>query len=119
MGHFNQVTVESARKAEAWCDYLAAHALRIYGSAISPELRNAKLILENCHRFTDGFTARDVLRARVGNMRKVDAVRMALNELVESGHLKMLKIDAGARGGRPSYQYHWNPELFMDSKKAA
>jgi hypothetical protein len=119
VGHYLPVTVESARKAEAWCDYLTEHALRIYGSAISPELRNAKLILENCGRFLDGFTARDVSRARLAGMRKTDVVKLALNELVESGHLKAIESLPGIHGGRPSTQYHWNPGLFMDSKKAA
>jgi ABC-type nitrate/sulfonate/bicarbonate transport system substrate-binding protein len=57
--------LDATRRAAAWCDYLEAHARRIYGILAPKELQAAQVLAAKvrARKLEDGFTVRDVIRA--------------------------------------------------------
>jgi hypothetical protein len=102
----------TAKRAMAWCDFLEAHARRIYGLvtniAIEAAARLAKHI--KAGELGTGFTARDVYRRHWSILSDRGLVEFACEHLIDLGWLR--KQEPILTGGRPqSTKYLVNPRL--------
>lgn len=107
-----QISKRSIEKAVRWSVYLRAHAERIYALSHHATVDAARCLLA---RLQEGqlqapFSARDVYRRGWANLKDIDAVERALDELVETHWLRGQAVQ-GQKGGRPSFEYIVNPKL--------
>lgn len=105
-----EVSEVSAFRAGAWCEFLEAHARRVYYSAERPEIRSARELLKHVKAgdVSHGEPVRSMLRkgwATLGTREEVDG---ALDVLQEHNWLRVLKMDTG---GRPSAVVTLHPSL--------
>ena len=107
------VSERSVTKAVLWSLYLRAHAERIYALAHHANMDAAKCLLNRLKKGKpkEPFTARDVYRRGWANLKNIDAVERALDELVETHRLRSKQVQ-GQKGGRPTFEYTVNPKLF-------
>jgi hypothetical protein len=100
-----------AQQAAAWCDYLEAHARRIYGCLVSPELHAAR---ELAGKITKGklateFSTRDVYLKGWAGLSTPDEARAALRVLEDSGWVRA--IVGEKQEGRLSERWQTNPRV--------
>ncbi len=95
----NEVSLENAQKAAAWCSYLQAHAERIYRIARLSEFDVARAILKKIKEKKLGseFTARDVYLNHWSNLGDPNKVREALGILTEYGYLQFVTVNTGGK----------------------
>ena len=108
------ITVESAFRAAAWCEYLEAHARRCYGLLIDDGLRAAQNLAEKLRqgKLHNEFTARDVRRNQWRSLTKDESVQAALDWLEDEGWLKTNEIGGtGPGSGRRTKRYFINPKI--------
>ena len=113
-GKRGPVTVESALRAAAWCDFLEAHARRCYGLLLDEGFRSARALADKVRQgcLTDGFTARDVRRNQWSSLKKGDAVEAALEWLEDEGWLRSEQTGGDGPGtGRRTRRYFINPKI--------
>jgi hypothetical protein len=104
----------SALRAAAWCEYLEAHARRVYGLLTDDGLRAAQALADKLKnaKLADGFTARDVRRNRWRNLASDEAVHAALNWLEDEHWLRAEEVGGtGPGAGRRTFRYWINPRL--------
>jgi len=110
----SRVSVASVERAAAWCDYIKAQALRIYGSAAPrPEVEAAHALsrrikrgqIKNCMR------VRDIERAQWSKLNRAEDINGGLKLLQEYGWVIIEKIKPGAEGGRPSELIWLHPDF--------
>jgi hypothetical protein len=106
------VSVQAARMAWLWCDYLETHARRCYGLVADEGLRSAQSLSGHIRRgaLQNGFTAREVQRHGWAYLASSEAVKSALDWLEEAGWVRPV-TEAPQSGGRPSKRYQINPKL--------
>lgn len=112
-GQRGAVTVESALRAAAWCEYLEAHARRCYGLLTDDGLRAAQALADKVRqgKLADGFTARDVRRNQWRALTTDEAVQAALDWLEDEGWLRADEVGgAGPGSGRRTWRYATNPK---------
>ncbi len=107
------ITLDHARRAAAWCDFLESHAHRVYSCAITPELRAAH---ELARRLKAGnlpspFTTRAVYLKGWAGLDIPDRVRVALELLAEAAWVCQVPAERFAKGGRPSEIWMVNPKV--------
>jgi hypothetical protein len=105
------VSLPHAQQAAAWCDYLEAHARRIYGCLVSPELHAAR---ELAGKITKGklateFSTRDVYLKGWAGLSTPDEARAALRVLEDSGWVRA--IVGEKQEGRLSERWQTNPRV--------
>ncbi len=100
-------------RALAWCEYLRAHAVRLYAAAESPGIAAAHLLLKKIKvgKLANKFTPREVAAKCWTGLGKSDSVREAAQVLVEHGWLKPDASKPGGSGGRPSEFFLIHPSL--------
>jgi putative DNA primase/helicase len=107
-----RVSAISVRRAAAWCDYLEAHARRVYGCAyqgdVEPAQRLGERIRDPLH---DQFTNREVVKKGWTGLDTADAVERAVNILEEHDWVRVVEKPTGPEGGRPSSVVAINPRL--------
>lgn len=105
------VSKRSVYKAALWSTYLKAHAHRIYALAHHAEMDAAKCLLDRLKagQLKEPFTARDIYRKGWANLKDIDAVDRALDEMVDT-HWVRSKPVQGQKGGRPTFEYTVNPK---------
>ncbi|BFI96068.1 MAG: hypothetical protein RSP_15780 [Rhodanobacter sp.] len=109
--HGGPVPASTLTIALKWCEYLEAHARRIYAPALDNGVSAAHLILKHRGELGDGFTARDLSRHQWSGLANLDAVKEGLDVLVDYGHLDAATTPPGNAGGRPSTIYTWRTAL--------
>ena len=96
-----------------WGEYLESHARRVYSAAAAAEVEAAKQIWRRIVKgdLTDGFDTRAIYRRGWTGLTDSEAVKAALELLVDHGHIMEEKDSADARTpGRPrSPHYIINP----------
>ena len=109
------VQVGSAVRAAAWCEYLAAHARRIYGCLDAARVTQARTLARNIARgkLPDHFTAHDVRRKGWSQLKTAQEVEAALAVLEEHGYLRSYEAAEGL--GRPTVRHVVNPQLRAQS----
>ncbi len=110
-GRTGPVQDDSAMRAAAWCEYLAGHARRIYGSVEAARVNTAKTLARHIAKgkLEDHFSARDVHRKGWGGLKTAAEAETALAVLEEHGHLR--SYDASEGTGRPTIRYQINPKF--------
>lgn len=108
------VGIVAVNKAVAWCEYLKAHAERIYHGAIDQTTVAAKTIFDKREKLDNPFKPRDVVRKGWAGLVKTETVKNALAILVEHGYL-IEQIQAQPTG-RPSEIYRWNQSINFSEK---
>lgn len=106
------VSESAARRAAGWCDYLEAHARRIFalGQTLQSQAAGelARRIEAGALDGADSFTARDIYRKQWHMLNDAEIVGDALNELVDAGWLLRDSQAAGWQQ-RGCLRYRVNP----------
>jgi hypothetical protein len=109
----HSVSLHHAQLASDWCDYLEAHANRVYASQTRPEKTAAISLskkLVNGWKRTEGFfTLRDLYRNCWTGLATPDEARAAIRILEDYGWVR--KKTEMAATGRPSDSYAINPRI--------
>jgi putative DNA primase/helicase len=111
------VTLEAAKRAAAWCDYLEAHARRIYYNITSRVEAATRFLGEKIQRdkLPDTFTARDVYRPQWTGLGDPEDVIKALEWLEDIYWIRSETKPPAESGGRPSVRYHVNPKVGLST----
>jgi putative DNA primase/helicase len=110
------VSLEHARKAASWCEYLESHARRVYSCAVTPQLRASRELAEKIQKRklgADGcFCCRDVYLKGWSGLDSPEAAKQAAQVLQDAGWLRESSGESGPLGGRPSNRFMINPKVF-------
>jgi hypothetical protein len=104
------VSIEAARQAAAWCDYMELHARKIYAGTLNPELQKAHIILQKIDqgKIKDGTSVRDVYRSGWTGLNDRDLVTQGLLLLAEHNYLRLVSLKGDT--GRASDTILLNPK---------
>jgi hypothetical protein len=107
------ITLDRARRAAAWCDFLEAHAQRVYSCAITPELRAAHELARHLRSgdLVSPFSTRVVYLKGWSGLDTADRVRTALEMLEEAAWVRQVPTEPSPREGRPSEIWTVNPKI--------
>jgi len=105
-----RVSLHSTRCAAAWCDFLEAHARRIYQSVTAHTDTSARLLSTKIRtgKTPEIFTLRAVLRKGWAGLTVGDDVLRGLDLLEELQWVRREEIRPVV--GRPTVHYHVNPK---------
>jgi putative DNA primase/helicase len=114
----NFVSLDHAKQAAAWCEYLESHARRVYSCTEAPKLKAARDLAEKIKRReirnkehgSDWFSARDVYINGWTGLNNSEAVRSAAEVLQDAGWLRLVNVDD--TGGRNALRYVINPRVW-------
>ena len=104
------VALESAERAAAWCALLEAHARRIYGAVVAPDLAGAKTLLGKIRsgKLEHPFQARDVYHHGWAGLAGAEPVKAAIATLGDFG---WVRTKVAHTAGRPRTDIHVHPCL--------
>ena len=104
------VTLESARLAAAWCEFLEAHARKVYAPEIQGDAIAAHALIEKIDMglIEDGCTVRDLYRPQWSGLSTPEQVMAGLELLQECGRVR---IDKQETGGHPTTVVKLHPDL--------
>jgi putative DNA primase/helicase len=112
-GRLESVSLHHAQLASDWCDYLEAHARRIYASQTSPEKSAAialgKKLAKGWGRAEGFFTLRDVYSKHWSGLSNPEEARPAVRVLEDYGWIR--KETCTPATGRPTELYAINPRI--------
>lgn len=105
------ISLDSARRAAAYCDYLESHARRIYSCASTRDASAARELSRHLQGRDLGaaFTTRDVYLKGWRGVDNPETARAALNLLEDAGWVR--RQESKARSGRPSEHWKVNPRI--------
>jgi hypothetical protein len=108
----SQVTMESAKRAAAWCEYLESHARRIYGLVTNLTAQAASRLALKIQQgaLPNPFTVRDVYRKEWSLLDDRQVIENACEELIALGWLRE-RITPSAPGQRGKTEYLINPKV--------
>jgi putative DNA primase/helicase len=105
------VTLEAALLAAAWCDYLEAHARRIYASVAEADVDSARSLIVRIEggAVTSPFSPRDVYRHGWSNLKNAEEVNRAVAILEDHGWVQC--VESRQTGGAPRTDVHIHPSI--------
>jgi putative DNA primase/helicase len=108
------VSVEHAKQAAAWCDYLESHARRMYSCIVTPQRRAAQELAQKVkgRKLEPIFSLRDVYLKGWSGLETPDVVKSAAEVLQDAGWLRDVSPEPGPLGGRRSNRYEVNPMVW-------
>jgi putative DNA primase/helicase len=115
-GSADTVSLEHARQAAAWCEYLESHSKRVYSCVVTPQLRAARELAEKIKKRKVGasgfFSCREVYLKGWSGLDSPEAVKLAAEVLLDAGWVRDLSGESGPCGGRPSNRFEVNPAVW-------
>lgn len=110
--HGGPVTLAAVLRAADWCEYLEAHARRLYAQGLGADCAAAHALAARIRRgdVKDGSTPRDIYRNGWASLDKAATYR-GLEALEDCGWLRLEEAPPGKGGGRPSVVIRLNPKL--------
>jgi len=108
------VGLRAAQLAAAWCDFLEAHARKIYSRELHPERSAAHLLVEKIKAgaIKHEDSVRDLYRPQWAGLKTPEVVWAGLRELEGLGWLRIVEGVSKGTGGRPpSDVIHLHPDL--------
>lgn len=115
----NFVSLENAKRAAAWCEYLESHARRVYSCVVTPQLRAARELAEKIkHRKVgaDGYlSCRDVYTKGWSYLDSLESVKHALEVLQDAEWVRPMGGESSdpLGRGRPSDRWEVNPGVWQ------
>ncbi|MFN7939111.1 MAG: YfjI family protein [Bryobacteraceae bacterium] len=110
------VSLDHARQAAAWSEYLESHARRVYSCVATPQMRAARELAEKIKNRVVGakgtFSRRDVYLKGWSGLDSPESVKMAAEVLRDANWIREVPSEQSPAGGRPSVRYHINPEVW-------
>ena len=106
---YGPVSIEAARQALGWADYLRSHARRAYASTMIDNAEAARAIWRRVRKrdLPQPFTARDIRQKGWSGLTEQSRIEAGLEALTDAYRLRAEKVDTG---GRPSTTYRANPK---------
>lgn len=94
-----EVTETAARQAAAWCEFLEAHARKLYSPELARAVSSGHALLARIRGgdVTDGMTVRDIIRCEWSGLATPGAVHSAIKELTAHGWVATQEIFPGRR----------------------
>jgi putative DNA primase/helicase len=107
------ISMTPALAAAAWCDYLEAHARRVYQSALDGDPEAAAQLAERIKggSLTNPFRARDVARKGWAGLDRIETIERTLLILEDRRWVKGVESPPSTTGGRPTVDYWINPAI--------
>ncbi|GGO81952.1 hypothetical protein GCM10011348_22150 [Marinobacterium nitratireducens] len=109
-GQRGEVDHDSTCRALGWARYLRSHAERLYSAAGNRDINGAKTIVAKQDQLPNPFSSRDIQRKGWAGLDSADAVREALELLVDHHYLL---VEETQTTGRPKTAYFW--QTFEDA----
>ncbi len=105
------VSLDAARLAATWCEFLEAHARRIYAPELQTAVHAAHALAEHIKsgHIESGNAVRDIYRSQWSELATVDAVHAGLDELARANWVRIETRQTG--NGRPTEVVVLHPEL--------
>lgn len=115
------VSEHTTKLAAGWCDFLEAHARRIYQAVTQHSLFAARKLAERIQagHLPNPFTLGDILRKGWAGLTTLEEVRDAANLLEDLHWVGQERTQPGENGGRPRMHYLVNPYLLRVKEQAA
>ena len=116
------VPLEAAETAAAWCDYLEAHARRVYLLCADGDVSIAASLAERIKEsLPDPFTLRQVAQKGWSGLGTVEDVERAVGILEDRGLVKTVEVKSAdpAGRGRPSVKVYIHPKLRSGGEEAS
>jgi hypothetical protein len=110
------ISLDHARQAAAFCEYLETHALRVYGCVESPECHAARELARHiqAENLPDLFKTRDVYLKGWSGLATPERVREALELLEDSAWVRRGELALSPAGGRPPEFWLVNPKVHRE-----
>jgi hypothetical protein len=107
------VSLQSAQRASAWCEYLESHMRRVYGLVTDVDQQAAAILAEKIQsgKLTNGFTIRDVQRKGWHLLNSRELAQAACDELVDAGWLRVEHPVKDGPGRTALPIHHINPKV--------
>jgi putative DNA primase/helicase len=107
------ISLEHARQAAAFCEYLESHTKRVYSCTLSPERSAAIALLGHLKKgaLPEHFTTRDVYLKGWSGLEAPEEARKALGVLERYGWLARANHEQSSLGGRPTEAWVCNPRM--------
>ena len=116
LGGGESVSLDHTKQAAAWCDFLEAHARRVYSCITTPQLRAARELAGKIKMRKVGadgsFSCREVYLKGWSGLDTPESVKLAAEVLEDAGWLRDMSGESGRLGGRPSNRYEVNPAVW-------
>jgi putative DNA primase/helicase len=108
------VSLDHARQAAAWTDYLESHAQRVYSCITTPEFRATRELARRIKNgeFGKEFSLREVYHRGLVSLDKPELARAAVEILEECHWIRKIQAPPQAGGGRPTEKFAVNPGVF-------
>jgi putative DNA primase/helicase len=111
-GSYGPVSLSATKLAVRWCEYLEAHARRIYQAAFEGDSEPAQRLAERIKEsLPNPFAVRDVVKKGWCQLNTVDDVERAVALLEEHGWVCQVEVKPGPEGGRTKVEIWINPEI--------
>jgi putative DNA primase/helicase len=98
------ISLDHAKNAAALCDFLEAHARRVYACVVSPEIRSARELARHIQAgdLPSPFTTRSAYLKGWAALDTPERIRGPLQLLESAGWVRLLEPSSTPNGGRPS-----------------
>lgn len=105
-----EVSLQAAKLAAAWCEFLEMHARRVYGAVLQGNVHSAHALLDHIKRgeVHDGDSIRSIYRRQWSQLRTPDLVGDAFTLLEQHG---CVRVETVKTEGRPTEVIRIHPEL--------
>lgn len=114
IGEAKTVSLDHARQAAMFCEYLESHAMRVYACIVSPEARAARDLARHIQArdLPEVFRTRDVYLKSWSGLGSPERVRGALDILEDAAWVRTAELPISPSGGRPPEAWVVNPKVF-------
>jgi hypothetical protein len=113
-----QVSLDHARLAAAWCDYLERHARRVYSCVVTHQMRAAQVLAEKLRKRRIGgdgyFSLREAYLKGWSGLDSSDKAQQAATVLTDARWIRPVHATGGPEGGRPAERYEVNPRIWWE-----
>ena len=111
-GHSQDVSLDAARLASAWCEFLEHHARKVYSREIEPGAEAAHTLAERVEAgaIPDSISVREIYRNEWSGLGTRSIVEDALAVLEAAGWVRIQMTKAGG-AGRPSPTVRIHPDF--------
>jgi len=117
LGGGDFVSIDHAKQAAAWCDYLESHARRVYSCITTPQVRAARELAGKIKMQKVGadgsFSCREVYLKGWSGLDTPESVKLAVEVLEDAGWVRALNSESRQFGGRPPNRYEVNPKVWQ------